>query len=537
MTVVPVRMDRPRNIEIVVAAATLMLAVTAAFGGALLEAAKRWSGQEEYSHGFLIPVVTLWLLWTRRDALAVSFGRPSWVGLAAVVLATLLHLVGELSALFLLSQVGMILALLGVVLCIGGTPLLRVTFIPIAFLIFAIPLPYFLDSELSWRLQLLSSELGVVFMRALQIPVFLDGNIIDLGNYKLQVVEACSGLRYLYPLLSLGFLVAWLFQAPLWQRALVFLSAVPITIAMNSARLVLIAVLVNRWGPGQAEGPLHWFEGWVIFLACAGLLFAEAYLLTWLGPGKSRGLVFRPPRVEVHAPHTGVPARHPYMLACLLLLCAGGLSGYLVSNRHEIIPEHKRFMMFPASLGAWNGRPSSLEPQVEHFLGLTDYIMADYSRSDGRGVNLYVAYYASQRDGVSPHSPQVCIPGNGWQITQFERTSYRVPDGDTTLPLNRAVIERESEKQVVYYWFEQRGRRVANEYMSKWYLLEDAIYLNRTDGALVRLTTALYPDEDAKDADDRLRAFARDSLPSLTKFLPRPLLQTAASFDGVAQQP
>src|SRR6185369_7388713 len=117
---------------------------------------------------------------------------------------------------------GFLVALLGIVLTVGGPSLLKVTFIPIAFLVFAIPLPYFIDSELSFRLQLISSELGVFFIRLFGVSVYLTGNVIDLGNYKLQVVEACSGLRYLYPLLSLGFLAAYLFQAPLWQRALVF---------------------------------------------------------------------------------------------------------------------------------------------------------------------------------------------------------------------------------------------------------------------------------------------------------------------------
>src|SRR5262249_37333932 len=149
-------------------------------------------------------------------------------------LAGCVHVVGELGALYFFSQGAFVVTLLGITLCIGGFPLLRVAFIPIVFLLFAIPLPYFIDSVLSWRLQLISSELGVAFIKLFGIPVFLEGNVIDLGQYKLQVVEACSGLRYLYPLLSLGFLAAYLFQAPLWKRAIVFLSTIPITIIMNS---------------------------------------------------------------------------------------------------------------------------------------------------------------------------------------------------------------------------------------------------------------------------------------------------------------
>src|ERR1039458_8965511 len=132
------------------------------------------------------------LLWRRRDALFASIGRPSWNGPALILLAAVMHILGKLSALFILSQAGFIVALIGVVLGLGGYSLFKVTFIPIIFLIFAIPLPYVVDAALSLRLQLISSELGTFFIRMFQIPVYLEGNVIDLGNYKLQVVEACS---------------------------------------------------------------------------------------------------------------------------------------------------------------------------------------------------------------------------------------------------------------------------------------------------------------------------------------------------------
>ncbi len=499
----------------------LACAVVLSYNGPVLEAVRRWIAQDEYSHGFLIPAISGWLLWTRRQALLESLGKPSWTGLLLGVLAGGLHIVGELSALFILSQFAMILALFGVSLCIGGFSLLRVTFVPIAFLVFAIPLPYFLDSTLSWRLQLLSSQLGVTFIRLLDVPVLLEGNVIDLGNYKLQVVEACSGLRYLYPLMSLGFLVAWLFQGPMWQRVVLFLSTIPIAVVMNSARLLLIALLVNQWGPGQAEGPLHFFEGWVIFLACAALLLAEAYVLARCVQRKPLSEVFRPPFVRPGKPERTQPIRsRAYFAAYLAILCATALAGVGVAGRQEVIPERAAFVQFPSTLGGWHGRASSLEPQVEHFLGLTDYLLSDYARADNRGVNLYVAYYASQRQGVSPHSPQVCIPGDGWQIADFQRTTYVDQDSGATVPLNRVVIERAGERQIVYYWFEQRGRRMANEYASKWQLLTDTVYLNRTDGALIRLTTSLYSGETEQDGDRRLQGFTRELLPRMTRFLP-----------------
>jgi EpsI family protein len=203
-----------------------------------------------------------------------------------------------------------------------------------------------------------------------------------------------------------------------------------------------------------------------------------------------------------------------------LLLCAAGLATFFVSARHEIFPERTLFASFPAALGEWHGRTSALDKNTEQFLGLTDYILSDYVRKDGHGVNLYVAYYASQRNGVAPHSPSVCIPGNGWQIAQLDRTSYQNDDLSISLPLNRVVVTRGQVKELVYYWFDERGMKIANEYVSKLYLLRDAMFKNRTDGALVRLTTLLYPGESEKDADKRLQDFMQIAIPSLAGYLP-----------------
>jgi len=203
------------------------------------------------------------------------------------------------------------------------------------------------------------------------------------------------------------------------------------------------------------------------------------------------------------------------LYVALLLVCATVLTASLISNRSEIVPERSRFVTFPATIGAWHGHASLLEPQVENSLAMEDYVLSDYSKADGKIVNLYVAYYASQRTGESPHSPLVCIPGGGWSIAKLERASF-----DAERPLNRAIIERNGSKQLVYYWYEERGRSIASEYWSKWYLLSDAITKNRSDGALVRLITAISPGELERDADNRLLLFTQDLLPRLGGYLP-----------------
>jgi exosortase D (VPLPA-CTERM-specific) len=502
----------------VVALLAVALAI-AAFGNALWVLVNRWYYWEEYSHGFLIPVVSAWLLWSRREELRASVGQPSWMSLVLIGPAIVLHVVGEYSSIFVFSQIGFILVLFGIVLAIGGYQLLKATFIPIGFLIFAIPLPYFLEAKLTLQLQLISSQLGVDVIRLFQIPVYLEGNVIDLGYYKLQVVEACSGLRYLYPLLSLSFLAAYLFQAPFWQRALIFLSGVPITIGMNGFRIGMVGVTVDLWGTKMADSVLHFFEGWIIFIACAAILIAEIYVMARLSGRTFLQVFYLPVSTTKRSNEKAVaPTSRAALVSCVVLIAAGGAGIQLISHRAEIIPERTPFADFPQGIGAWHGHTGMLDNATEQGLGLTDYILADYSKPGGQPVNLYVAYYNSQRNGYAPHSPSVCIPGDGWLITQFDSISY---DGlGTKLPLNRAIIQKGRTRELVYYWFDERGRQIANEYWAKWYLLTDAIIRNRTDGALVRLVTEILPGETVQDADRRLQSFMGDVVPDLGAYLP-----------------
>src|SRR5262249_57468895 len=261
------------------------------------------------------------------------------------------------------------------------------------------------------------------------------------------------------------------------------------------------------------------------------------WLLSWLGSEKSFFQVFYFPKLTAsvaQAPQSGSANSLP-LIACLFLLFAAGMASfYLSSGRQEVVPERLRFISFPANLGPWQGRPSLLEPQGEHALGLDDYIISNYSKPKNDVVNFYVAYYASQRKSSSPHAPSVCIPGDGWQITKLERTSYHSNALKLTLPLNRVVIARDNNKQLVYYWFVQRGRNVANEYWSKWYLLVDAMTKNRTDGALVRLVTPLYPGESEQAGDERLQSFIEELQPRLQAYLPP---ETAPDVKSVVRRP
>lgn len=516
MSSLPLTLPASRG-KLIALGLALVLAM-AAFGSGLLELVRRWTQQEEYSHGFFIPVIALWFLWQRREALVASMGRPAWMGLV-LVLASLVSLpLGELTATFLFIQLGFLLCLVGLVWTFGGLSLLRVCKLPLFLLLFAIPLPYFIDAELSWRLQLLSSYLGVQFLHMLGYVVFLDGNVIDLGMYKLQVVEACSGLRYLYPLLSIGFLVAIMYRAAWWWRAVVFLSVIPITVLMNSLRIAVVGMLVQQWGSEMADGFLHYFEGWVVFLACLLILLGIIALIERFTHRRALRDVISAPTARPVMPaaaHGQALPRPTLAAAACLVLAIVATQG--LAHRQEIIPARASLSGFPLELGQWKATESSLPPDIERYLGVSDYLLADYTAASHQPVNFYVAYYASQRKGVSPHSPEVCIPGGGWSVSSVEEVALDGAPGSSAM---RVVIGKGAQRMLVYYWFDGRGRRIANQYLMKSYLFEDALLRNRTDGALVRLVTPLPPDEDIATADRRLQTFARLVIPALKDYIP-----------------
>ncbi|WP_459989628.1 VPLPA-CTERM-specific exosortase XrtD [Methylosoma difficile] len=494
------------------------LLVMVVFWGGVEELATRWDKQEEYSHGYLIPFLTLYFIWQKKDSLTVSRFFPSWWGVLVVLLALVVGFVGEISALYILIHYALIAIFMGLALSLMGWPAVKPVLVPIALLIFAIPIPYFIEAGLSANLQLLSTRMGVAFIRACQIPVYMEGNIIDLGVFRLQVVEACSGLRYLFPLMSLGFICGFLFKAPLWKRAIVFFSTIPITIIMNSFRIGMIGVLVDNYGSSMAEGFIHDFEGWIVFMACMGVLLLEILLLTKIGKDAKPfsevfGLYIEELDLSTGYTVTERPFSKPLAAVLLSLLVATGVA-FSIQKRQEILPPRTEFAGFPMQLGGWQGSKSTLEDNVLEALGLTDYIMADYKTDKDEVVNFYSAYYASQRKGNSPHSPRVCIPGGGWKITEIKEVLFN------GFPVNRIIVKKGDDTQLVYYWFQQRGKKVANEYLVKWYLFNDALFLNRTDGALVRLTTVLKPNETIEDAERRIQDFTSIVLPELPKYIP-----------------
>jgi EpsI family protein len=191
-------------------------------------------------------------------------------------------------------------------------------------------------------------------------------------------------------------------------------------------------------------------------------------------------------------------------------------------GRTEYIPQRQPLSSFPAELANWDSTEIVQDKQILEILGPGDFLERTYEDPDGKlpYIDLFLAYFPSQRAGETPHSPQHCLPGAGWNPDENVRVTLSMP-GHTPFPANRYVISKGDQRRLVLYWFWAHGRGVASEYWAKFYLVKDAIRMNRSDGSLVRLVTPMLPGETPDAAEQRILPFTSAVVPLLNDYIPR----------------
>jgi exosortase D (VPLPA-CTERM-specific) len=482
----------------------------------------------EYSHGPLIPLLSLLLLLRHLAKRPPQVGPVTdrWPGVALAGFALFLGLAGTAIAINDIVAYGLILWIVALFLISFGWQTGRRFWPEMLHLVYMLPLPGALYYGLSTYLQGISSELGVYFLQVLRVPVFLSGNIIDLYDYKLQVAEACSGLRYLFPILSFSYVFAVLYQGPVWHKAVLLIAAAPITVLMNSVRIAVAGYIVRHMGVSHVEGFTHFFEGWVIFIISVALLWIIAWVMMRLHGAhcsvlgaldlETEGLGTQLMRVRLIQ-----PSRALVGVTAMVLLAAASLQA-VPERDGPVFVDRDPFALFPSQLGAWQAGPHRpLDRDVERILAADDFHSVALSRpGDAVPVDLMLVWYADQMSG-GVHSPEVCLPGGGWEIADLRAVELTGPGGGA-FQANRAIIQQGVERMVAYYWFEQQGRRTASEFEAKFQLMLGKLTNGRDDSALVRLITPVRPGEGEGAADARLRDAVAAILEPLDRFIPAP---------------
>ena len=254
-----------------------------------------WSTDDNYSHGFFIVPLSLYFAWERRTAIANAPVRPSLFGVVVVAGSLFLLVAGMLGAELFLSRVSIIGALAGAILFLFGWPMMRTVFFPLAFMLLMVPLPAIIFNKIAFPLQLLASNVGESTVRSMDIPILREGNVLILANATLEVAEACSGIRSLVSLFTLGIVFGYFVDRRGWVRTVIALSAIPVAILANGLRVASAGVAAHNFGTAGVEGLFHEFSGWVVFVVAFLMMFALQRLLHHFLPPPREA---RPPVVK-----------------------------------------------------------------------------------------------------------------------------------------------------------------------------------------------------------------------------------------------
>ncbi|MFA4901966.1 MAG: exosortase C-terminal domain/associated protein EpsI [Desulfobaccales bacterium] len=487
----------------------LALGVCVLYWPVLVKLAQELATDEDFSYGLLLPFVSAYLVYLKWPELRRTPWQPNWLGLVIMALGLGLFLAGKLAAEYYSTRVSFPIFISGILLLTGGWKILRLLAFPLLLLILMLPLPGIIMGALTLPLQLISSRLAAIFLRALGYPLLLQGNVIDLGVRQLQVVAACSGLRYILSLLALGVIYCYFYQRRLWKGALLLISLIPAAILANALRVAAMGVY-----PALQEGFLHSFSGWLIFIFCFGFLALLNWFLNYLEPSTEAAPAETAP-VKDEGPPSRVPASYlPFLIAGLAMIVLGSTLIYTVGSPQRV-PLLQSFDHFPLHVGPWQGQRTYMDPQIFEKTDADSYLNADFSSPKKEPVSLYIAHYETQVSaGGLGHNPGNCMTGTGWKTLESGTTQIA-----PNLPVNYLLLDRQGARLLVYYWNIQQGQwgALSSARVYKLHTIINGLRRHRSDWALVRLITPVNNDEQA--ARDRLAAFGQQIVPLLPQFI------------------
>jgi exosortase len=243
-----------------------------------------WSIDDNYSHGFLIVPIALYFVWERKERLRSTIQSPSSLGLVVVLGSLAILVAGILGSELFLTRISILGTIAGSILFVYGWTHFKILFFPTAFLLLMIPIPSIIFNQIAFPLQLLASRFGEMALMAFQIPVLREGNVIILANTSLEVAEACSGIRSLISLLTLGIVFGYFSDSRTWVRTALALATIPIAIVANGIRVAGTGIAAHYYGPEAAQGFFHSFSGWIIFIAAFFMMFVFYRVLVLAAP-------------------------------------------------------------------------------------------------------------------------------------------------------------------------------------------------------------------------------------------------------------
>ncbi len=489
----------------------LLVAFAVAYGSVVASLVGAWWSNTMYSYGLLIPFISAYLVWVDRAALLSVETRAAPLLGGAVLLGGLgMLVVGSAGAIISLQQLSLLASLAGTIILVWGTRMLKAVRLPIAYLLFMVPVWEVVTDRLHFPFQMVSAKLGVFLLHMVGVPAYRQGVFIELPRVTLEIAEVCSGVNYLLAVLALGIPLAHLSVEGWRRQVLLVVGAVAIAAFSNGLRVAVIGVLAYAGFDGDIHGPFHVLQG--LFVSAIGYvaLFVGAGMLSG---GRIRGRVAQ--RAE-ESSRVGQPggwasgSLRAMLAAGGLLAVAGSFAAFWQPAARPLVRDLETF---PYRVNEWQGRSIPMDRGLPGSVAGEYVLSRRYASPTGDEVDLYVGYFASQTQGRE-------LAGDRFRTLSRDAGRARLDLG-ATAPLEvGTLIRREGavEKHVVF-WYDLNGVALANGYEVKLGTAWSALTRGRTDGAIVVVTTAL-PAGGARDEVPASTAqFLVAGLPILTEFL------------------
>jgi EpsI family protein len=477
-----------------------------------------WWKSSEYSYGFLVPWISIYLIWLRRNDLIRLERRPALRdGILMLAFSGSLLVIGRIGGLVRLEGISLVLEIAGLVILLSGWRVFRCLALPIGYLVFMVP---FFDEvlvSLNWHFQLLTARMADRILGILGIPVQLHGNYLALPNIILEVAASCSGVRYLISIVAIGIPLSFTRLRKWWARLLLIISALFIAIVSNWLRVVLIGVWLYLGGKA-VHGPIHVFHALVVAWIGYGALFFNTWLISkW--EGRKPAAISLGPNLQNGKPSCYGPASDlkPVTLTKTWGTALGSLvmiALVLTFYDRGPVPIQGGPSSFPNAFGKWVERPLQGEEPLVRIDGADLEFLKQYTNNTGTEVFFYLAYFESQKQGKEAVSFRLR------PFYLFATTFTIGAPGKPPEQVNITKVPFDARMIPVIFWYDLNGKVLSGRSQAKFYTIWDALLRGRTNGALLLIYEKAPEGSSGNNDYGYLKDFLRSLLPILKDFLP-----------------
>jgi len=475
----------------------------------------QWRSNVMYSHGFLIPLISLYLVWARRDRLAqIDYLPRNGLAFAALGVGIGMVLIGHVAGVQIIQGFSLIFTVAGIVGLLFGVSSLKLFWLPIVYLLFMIPIwEEAVTGHFHLPLQKFSAVNGNVILNLVGIPAHREGLYIALPETVLEVARACSGVNHLIAVIAIGIPLAYLFLSGWSRRILLILIAIVIAILSNGLRVALIGILSYLNIGGPLHGPFHILQG--LFVSIVG--YVALILSTWAlsaGSPSARNPVDKKETGRSGDTGGAQKNRKPHALFSAIILFAAAGS-YIHFHSFSPAPLKNSLDLFPREIGGWTGSPADSrfsgwfkEANVDHEL------IRVYRTGGEKRVELYIAYFEYQ------DSTKKVINYRTEEIHQNLSVIKVNLESGEGMEINRLFQRGKGKNNLVLFWYDINGRIVTGRLAAKLYRAWDGLVRGRTNGAIIILSSDLASDENPNEAEEQIKEFIRTTYPFFLDYLP-----------------